>query len=81
MFLTTFDAQIAGQTWQGVAPGEWRRGCVTVKYRTVTVCGEFGAGYMATGPGLSAWAATADAAIEKLASRARAALEAISRGR
>ena len=81
MFITTFDAKIAGQTWTGVEPGEWRRGCVTVKYRLVSVAGEQGSGYMATAPGISAWAATADAAVQKLARRACRALEAISRGR
>jgi hypothetical protein len=80
MFLTTFDALIAKQTWTGVEPGVWRRGCVEVKYRIVSLGTEQGAGFLATAPGISAWAATADAAVEKLARRARKALEAIASG-
>ena len=77
----TYTARIAGQDWPGVAPGEWRRGAVTVRYRRVTIGGLDGDGFMATAPGISAWAATADEAVTKLAARARQVLQAVGSGR
>jgi hypothetical protein len=68
---------IAGQEWSGVSDDEWRRGAATVRYRRVTIGGEQGSGFLATSPGMSAWAPTADAAVEKLAQRARLALKAV----
>ena len=76
-----YTTRIAGQDWPGVGPDEWRRGCVTVRYRRVSIGVEQGSGFLATAPGMSAWAPTADAAVEKLADRARAALRVVSRGR
>lgn len=76
-----YTARIAGQDWPGVGPDEWRRGVVTVRYRAIAIGSERGAGFLATAPGISAWAATADAAVAKLAERARQALQAVSRGR
>jgi hypothetical protein len=76
-----YTARIAGQDWPGVAPGEWRRGVVTVRYRNIAIGEQQGAGFLATAPGMSAWAATADGAVEKLAQRARRALQAVNRGR
>lgn len=78
---TIYTARIAGQDWPGVAPGEWRRGIVTIRLRTYTINGQQGDGFLATAPGISAWAPSADAAVEKLARRARRALEALGRGR
>lgn len=79
--ITTYDARIAGQDWKGVAPGEWRRGAVTVRHQVFSINSENGEGYMATAPGISAWASTADEAVAKLARRAQRVLESVSRGR
>lgn len=77
IYTTTYTAEIAGRHWPGIAPGVWQRGAVTVKYLERQVGDEYGEGYLATSPGMSAWAATATEAVEKLADRARAALRGI----
>lgn len=76
-----YTARIAGQDWPGVAPGQWRRGVVTVSHRIYLINGLRGDGFMATAPGISAWSATADEAVTKLADRARQALKAVGCGR
>lgn len=79
-YTTTYSAQIAGQVWPGISPGTWQRGVVRVQHINNPI-GRGGEGYLATGPGCSSWAADADTAVKKLATRAAATMKSIVGGR